>query len=158
MECPISHVLNYRVWIKLIYDEMTLIYCVENKFNPTYEVQKIKNGVFKNAQFANPLPNKGYFSIRKINEIWVSNQILEILNFGLCQLLTLLLIWPQSINYKKWDYNHAWFLPRNFNFVSKIILLYYWETQFLNLLRLLSLRFCKIKRNCSYSMIVCLKD
>ena len=45
----------------VIYDEITLIYCVENKFNPTSEVQNIENGVFQNAPFANGrFPNGGY--------------------------------------------------------------------------------------------------
>ena len=29
-----------------MYDKITLIYCVENEFNPTSEVQNIENGVF----------------------------------------------------------------------------------------------------------------
>ena len=32
---------------------MTLIYCVENEFNLTSEVQNIENRVFQNALFAN---------------------------------------------------------------------------------------------------------
>ena len=44
------------------------------------------------------------------------------------------------------------------NFVSKILLFQFWETQFLNLLRPLSLRFDKIKRNHSSSMSVYLQN
>ena len=34
LKCPVSHVVNFRSWIKIIYDKITLIYCVENEFNP----------------------------------------------------------------------------------------------------------------------------
>ena len=47
-EIPRFHCLG-----KLIYDKITLIYCVENEFNPTSEVQNIENGVFQNAVIAN---------------------------------------------------------------------------------------------------------
>ena len=50
---PISNVLNFRGWIKLICDKTTLIYCIKNEFNPTSEVQNIENGMFQNAPFAN---------------------------------------------------------------------------------------------------------
>ena len=50
---PIFNGLNFRGSIKLIYDKITLIYCVENEFNSTSEVQNIGNGVFQNAPFAN---------------------------------------------------------------------------------------------------------
>ena len=44
-----------------LYDRVTLIYCVENEFNPTSEVQNIENGVFQNAPFENGrFPNGGY--------------------------------------------------------------------------------------------------
>ena len=36
----------------ILYDKITLIYCVENAFNPTFEVQNIENGVFQNVPFA----------------------------------------------------------------------------------------------------------
>ena len=45
----ISHVLNFKSWIKLIYDKITYIYCVINEFNPIFEVQKIGNEAFQNA-------------------------------------------------------------------------------------------------------------
>ena len=38
---PVFNVLNFRGWIKRIYDKITLICCVENEFNPTSEVQNI---------------------------------------------------------------------------------------------------------------------
>ena len=45
----------------------TLIYCVENEFNPTSEVQNIENGVFQNAPFANGhFPNGGYSCLRAV--------------------------------------------------------------------------------------------
>ena len=53
LKCPVFHVLNFRGWIKLIYDKTILIYCVENEFNPTSEVQNIENEVFQNAPFGN---------------------------------------------------------------------------------------------------------
>ena len=66
LKCPVSYVLNFRGWIKLIQDKITLIYSVKNAFNPTSEVQNIENGVFQNAPFANGrYPNEsfrnGYF-------------------------------------------------------------------------------------------------
>ena len=61
LKCPVSYVLNFRGWIKLIYDKITLIYSVENEFNPTFEVQNIENGVFQNALLANArFPNGDY--------------------------------------------------------------------------------------------------
>ena len=61
LKCFISHVLNFRGWIKLIYDKITLTYSVKNEFNPTSEVQNIGNGAFQNAPFANgSFPNGGY--------------------------------------------------------------------------------------------------
>ena len=56
LKCPVAYaynVLNFRGWIKLIYNKITIIYNVKNVFNPTSEVQKIENGVFQNAPFAN---------------------------------------------------------------------------------------------------------
>ena len=53
LKCAVSYVLNFRGWIKLIYDKITLIYSVKNAFNPASEVQNIENGVFQNAPFAN---------------------------------------------------------------------------------------------------------
>ena len=63
---PVFNVLNFRGWIKLICDKITLIYSVKNEFNPTSEVQNIGNGAFQNAPFANApfangsFPNGGY--------------------------------------------------------------------------------------------------
>ena len=60
-KCPLSHVLNFNCWIKLIYEKITLIYCVENAFNPTSEVQNIENRVFQNAPFViGHFPNGDY--------------------------------------------------------------------------------------------------
>ena len=58
----VSHVLNFKSWIKLIYDKITYIYCVINEFNPTFEVQKMGNEAFQNASFGNasfPNGNEG---------------------------------------------------------------------------------------------------
>ena len=61
LKCPNSHVLKFKGWIKLICDKITLIYCVENDFNPTSETQNIENVVFQNVPFANGrFPNGGY--------------------------------------------------------------------------------------------------
>ena len=59
---PVFKTLIFRGSIKLIYDKITLIYCVKNAFDPTSEVQNIENGMFQNAQFANagPFLNGGY--------------------------------------------------------------------------------------------------
>ena len=47
----ISHVLNFKSWIKLMYDKIAYIYCVINEFNPTFEVQNMGNEAFQNASF-----------------------------------------------------------------------------------------------------------
>ena len=46
---PVFNILNFRGWIQLIFDKITLIYCDKNAFNPTSKVQNIENGVFQNA-------------------------------------------------------------------------------------------------------------
>ena len=75
LKSPISHVLNFRGWIKLIYDKITLIYCVENEFNPTSEVQNIENGVFQNAPFANAPFANGRFSNGDYNCLWAKSRL-----------------------------------------------------------------------------------
>ena len=62
LKCPVSHLLKFRGWILLIYDKISLIYCVKNAFNPTSEVQNIENRVFQNALFANSCFPNGYYS------------------------------------------------------------------------------------------------
>ena len=47
-----SHVLNYKSWLKLIYDKITYICLVINEFHPTFEVQNIGNEAFQNGWFA----------------------------------------------------------------------------------------------------------
>ena len=44
-----------EVGLNSFYDNITLLYSVENEFNPISEVQNIENGVFQNAPFANAL-------------------------------------------------------------------------------------------------------
>ena len=39
LKCPVSYVLNFRGWSKLIYDKITSIYSVKNEFNPSSEVK-----------------------------------------------------------------------------------------------------------------------
>ena len=70
LKCPISYVLKFRGWIKLIYDKITLIYSVKNAFNPTSEVQNIENGVFQNAPFANAPFANGRFPNRDYSCLW----------------------------------------------------------------------------------------
>ena len=47
----VSHVLNFKSWIKLTYDKITYIYCVINEINPTFDVQKMENEAFQNASY-----------------------------------------------------------------------------------------------------------
>ena len=54
----VFNVLNFKGWIQLIYDKITLIYCVENEFHPTSEVQIIENGMFQNTPFQ-PFSKRG---------------------------------------------------------------------------------------------------
>ena len=63
LNCPVSYVLDFRGWIKLIYDKITLICSDENAFNPTSEAQNIENGVFQNAPFGNtPFANGSFLN------------------------------------------------------------------------------------------------
>ena len=63
LKCPVSYVLNFRGWIKLIYDKITLIHSVKNEFNPTSKVQNIGNRAFQNAPFANiPFANRSFLN------------------------------------------------------------------------------------------------
>ena len=59
----VSHFLNFKSWIKFIYDKIIYIYCVINEFNPTFEIQKMGSEAFQNALFVNasfPNRNEGY--------------------------------------------------------------------------------------------------
>jgi len=57
----IFHILNFKSWIKLIYDKITYIYCVLNEFNPTFDVQNMRNEAFQNALFGNAsFPNEAF--------------------------------------------------------------------------------------------------
>ena len=46
-------VLNFKSWIKLIYNKIACTYCVINEFNSTFEAQNMANEAFKNASFGN---------------------------------------------------------------------------------------------------------
>ena len=48
---PRFHVLNFKSWIKLIYDTVDACNFVINEFNPTFEVQNMGNEAFQNALF-----------------------------------------------------------------------------------------------------------
>ena len=65
-------------------DKITLIYCVENAFNPTSEVQNIENRVFQNALFAN-----GHFPNGDFSCLWAMSSRLNLgvnLSMTLCQI------------------------------------------------------------------------
>ena len=47
LNCPVSYVLHFSGWIKLIFDTVNYCNFVINEFNPTSEVQNIENGVCK---------------------------------------------------------------------------------------------------------------
>ena len=70
LKCLVSHVLNFRGWIELIYDKVTLIDYVENEFNPTSEVLNSENRVFLNAPFANTLFANGCFPNGDYSCLW----------------------------------------------------------------------------------------
>ena len=57
----VFNVLNFRGWIKLIYD---------TEFNLTYEVQNIENGVFENALFTNATFANGHFPNGGYSCLW----------------------------------------------------------------------------------------
>ena len=62
-EKPLSHVFNFKSWIKLIYDTVDICNFVINAFNPTFEVQNMGNEAFQNASFGKasfPNGNEGY--------------------------------------------------------------------------------------------------
>ena len=77
LKCPVSYVLNFRGWIKLIYDKITLIYSVKNAFNPTSEVQNIENGVFQNAPFASAPFANGSFPNGDNNCLWAKLDVIS---------------------------------------------------------------------------------
>ena len=59
MKSLVSHVLNFKSWIKLIYDIVGMCNFVINEFNLTFEVQNIGNEAFQNASFGNAsFPNE----------------------------------------------------------------------------------------------------
>ena len=47
----VSHFLNFKSWIKLIYDTIDVCNFVINEFNPTFEVQESENVVLQNTSF-----------------------------------------------------------------------------------------------------------
>ena len=58
LKSHISHVLNFKSWIKLIYDKITQIYNVKNQFNSNCEVKNIGNIPLKNEPFGKrPISN-----------------------------------------------------------------------------------------------------
>ena len=54
LKCPVSRILK----------------CVENAFNPTFEVHNIENGVFQNAPFANTPFANGSFPNGDYSCLW----------------------------------------------------------------------------------------
>ena len=67
---PVFDVLNFRGWIKLIHDKITLIYCVNDMFNFTSGAQNIENGVLKNALLANAPFANGRFPNSDCSCLW----------------------------------------------------------------------------------------
>ena len=59
MKSLVSHVLNFKSWIKLICDKIAYTHCVINEFNPTFEIQNMGNDAFQNALFGNALFGNG---------------------------------------------------------------------------------------------------
>ena len=53
MKSLVSHVLNLKSWITLIYDRVSIGNFSINQFNPTFEVQNMVNEAFQNASFRN---------------------------------------------------------------------------------------------------------
>ena len=49
----VSHFLNFKSWIKLIYDTVDVCNFVINEFNPTFKVQNMGNEAFQNASLKN---------------------------------------------------------------------------------------------------------
>ena len=47
----VSHFLNFKSWIKLIYDTLDVCNFVINEFNPTFEIQNMGSEAFPNALF-----------------------------------------------------------------------------------------------------------
>ena len=91
----------------------------------------------------------GYFYNWPLFFIQLFKNTLTIHNFfchtvELAKIEYLILLWLCSPNSKNWDYDEAWFLPRNLNFIYKHLLLHFWETEFFNFLRPLSKWFFKI--------------
>ena len=73
-ETPYFNVLNFRGWIKFIFDKITSIYCVKNSFNPTSKVQNIENGVFQYALFTNAPFTNGRLPNRFYSCLWAKNK------------------------------------------------------------------------------------
>ena len=103
LKCPVFHVLNFGDWIKLIYDNITLIYCGKTEFNPPYEVQDIENVVFQNAPFANTLfanscfPNRGY-SCLWAERPWKMSKYVQKRNRAKYLLVVVLRAWSDNGN------------------------------------------------------------
>ena len=64
--------LNFKSWIKLIYDKITCTYCVINEFNPTFETQNMGHEAFKNASFGNG--NEDYSCLWALTLKYVENK------------------------------------------------------------------------------------
>ncbi len=55
----VFHFLNFKSWIKLIYDTVDVCYFVINEFNPTFDVQNMGNKAFQNGLFGNASSKRG---------------------------------------------------------------------------------------------------
>ena len=47
MKSLVSHVLNFKSWIKLIYDKITYTYCVTNEFDQLLRFKTWETRLFK---------------------------------------------------------------------------------------------------------------
>ena len=80
---PVFNVLNFRGWMKLIFDTVDYIKCnfVISEFNSTSEVQNIGNGVFQNAPFASVPFANGRFLNGGYSCLWALFGIILVLDF-----------------------------------------------------------------------------
>ena len=51
MQSSDSISLNFKSWIKLIYDKITYTYSVINEFNPTFKTQNMGNEAFETGRY-----------------------------------------------------------------------------------------------------------
>ena len=78
LKYPVSQVLNFKSWISLIYDKITLKYCVENAFNSTLKFKTLKRGVSKCPICKRPFHERGIqLPLSGISLNWDCNELLR---------------------------------------------------------------------------------